>query len=68
MCGHLIVSNIIVCEVRLKYRENLSIILMRDNGPRRSYRVRRGRFWAALGVMACMPVLCVALGWLASEG
>jgi len=48
----------------LKYRENLSIILMRDNGPRRSYRVRRVRFWAAFGVMACMPLLCVALGWL----
>ncbi len=48
----------------MKYRENLSIILMRDNGPRRSYRVRRGRFVAALGVMACLPVACAVLGWL----
>ena len=48
----------------MKYRENLSIILMRDNGPRRSYRVRRVRFVAALAVMACMPVLCAVLGWL----
>lgn len=48
----------------MKYRENLSIILMRDNGPRHSYRVRRGRFVAALGVMACLPVACAVLGWL----
>lgn len=48
----------------MKYRENLSIILMRDNGPRRSYRVRRVRFVAALVLMACMPVMCVVLGWL----
>ena len=48
----------------MKYRENLSIILMRDNGPRRSYRVRRVRFVAALVLMACMPVLCAVLGWL----
>ena len=48
----------------MKYRENLSIILMRDNGPRRSYRVRRARFVAALVMMAVMPVLCTALGWL----
>ncbi len=48
----------------MKYRENLSIILMRDKGPRRSYRVRRGRFVAVLGVMACLPVVCAVLGWL----
>ncbi|MTJ92143.1 MAG: hypothetical protein F8N36_04650 [Desulfovibrio sp.] len=48
----------------MKYSENLSIILMRDNGPRRSYRVRRARFVAALTVMACMPLLCAVLGWL----
>jgi len=48
----------------LKYRENLSIILMRDNGPRRSFRVRRGRFLASLAVAACMPVACAVLAWL----
>ena len=48
----------------MKYSENLSIILMRDNGPRRSYRVRRARFVAAMTIMACMPVLCAVLGWL----
>lgn len=48
----------------MKYRENLSIILMRDNGPRRSYRVRRARFVAALVMMAIMPVMCAVLGWL----
>ena len=46
----------------MKYRENLSIILMRDNGPRRSYRVRRVRFVVALVLMACMPVICAVLG------
>ena len=49
-----VISNAEVCEDRLKYRENLSIILMRDNGPRRSYRVRRGRFLAVLVAAACM--------------
>ena len=64
MCGHPEISNVSVREDRLKYRENLSIILMRDNGPRRSFRVRRARFVAALAVMACMPALCGVLGWL----
>lgn len=48
----------------MKYRENLCIILMRDNGPRRSFRVRRGRFIATLTVVACLPAICAALGWL----
>jgi len=48
----------------LKYRENLSIILMRDNGPRRSFRVRRGRFLAVLVLAACLPAVCAALAWL----
>lgn len=59
-----VISNAEVCEDRLKYRENLSIILMRDNGPRRSYRVRRGRFLAVLVAAACMPVACAVLAWL----
>lgn len=36
---------------------------MRDNGPRRSFRVRRGRFYAALFFFACLPLLSVGLGW-----
>lgn len=59
-----VISNAVFCEDRLKYRENLSIILMRDNGPRRSFRVRRGRFLTALAVAACMPVACAVLAWL----
>ena len=47
----------------MKYKESLSIIFMRDNGPRRSFRVRRGRFYAALVFFACLPVLSAALGW-----
>ena len=48
----------------MKYKESLSIIFMRDNGPRRSFRVRRGRFYAVLVFFACLPVLSAALGWL----
>lgn len=54
----------------MKYRENCSIIFMRDNGPRRSFRVHRGRFLALLAVVACLPFLCAVLGrhcWLLSE-
>ena len=47
----------------MKYKESLSIIFMRDNGPRRSFRVRRGRFYAVLVFFACLPVLSAALGW-----
>ncbi len=47
----------------MKYKESLSIIFMRDNGPRRSFRFRRGRFYAALVFFACLPVLSAALGW-----
>ena len=47
----------------MKYKESLSIIFMRDNGPRRSFRVRRGRFYAVLFFFACLPVLSSVLGW-----
>ncbi|GAB1255136.1 hypothetical protein [Desulfovibrio falkowii] len=47
----------------MKYKESLSIIFMRDNGPRRSFRVCRGRFYAALVFFACLPVLSSVLGW-----
>lgn len=45
------------------YREHLSIILMRDNGPRRSFRLRRSRFFALVIFFGCMPVLCGLLAW-----
>ena len=47
----------------MRYREQLSIILMRDNGPRRSFRLRRSRFYALVVFFACMPVLCALLAW-----
>lgn len=47
----------------MKYREQLSVILMRDNGPRRSFRLRRSRFFALLVFFASMPVLCGLLAW-----
>ena len=47
----------------MRYREQLSIILMRDNGPRRSFRLRRSRFFALVIFFAAMPVLCAVLAW-----
>lgn len=36
---------------------------MRDNGPRRSFRLRRSRFFALIVFFASMPVLCALLAW-----
>lgn len=36
---------------------------MRDNGPRHSFRVRRGRFFLMLAFFACLPLVCGVLGW-----
>ena len=47
----------------MRYREQLSIILMRDNGPRRSFRLRRSRFFALVVFFASMPALCALLAW-----
>lgn len=47
----------------MRYKEQLCIIFMRDNGPRRSFRVHRSRFCAALVFFACLPLLAGALGW-----
>ena len=47
----------------MRYREQLGIILMRDNGPRRSFRLRRSSFFALVIFFACMPVLCAVLAW-----
>ena len=35
----------------MRYRERLCIIFMRDNGPRHSFRVRRGRFFLMLAFL-----------------
>lgn len=47
----------------MRYHEQLGIILMRDNGPRRSFRLRRSLFFALVIFFASMPVLCAVLGW-----
>lgn len=47
----------------MRYREQLGIILMRDNGPRRSFRLRRSHFFALVIFFACMPFLCAVLAW-----
>ena len=36
---------------------------MRDNGPRRSFRLRRSRFYALVVFFACMPVFCGLFAW-----
>ena len=47
----------------MKHQEGLCIILMQDNGPRRSFRVRRGRFFGGVAFFACLPLVCALLGW-----
>ena len=47
----------------MRYHEQLGIILMRDNGPRRSFRLRRSSFFALVIFFACLPFLCAVLGW-----
>lgn len=51
----------------MRYHERLNIIFMRDNGPRRSLRVRRSRFYLFLLFLLSLPLLCLLLGiqcWL----
>ena len=47
----------------MRYREQLGIILMRDNGPRRSFRLARSSFFALVIFFACMPLACAVLAW-----
>ena len=47
----------------MRYHEHLGIILMRDNGPRRSFRLRRSSFFALVVFFSCMPFLCAVLAW-----
>lgn len=51
----------------MRYREQLGIILMRDNGPRHSYRMRMSHFIALLIFFASMPVFCAVLAWQCAE-
>lgn len=41
----------------------LSLILMSDDGARRTLRVRRGRFYAFMICLFCFPLLAAGLGW-----
>ena len=45
----------------MRYHERLNIILMRDNGPRRSFRVRRSRLYLLAIFFGCLPFLCALL-------
>lgn len=46
----------------MRYRERLNIILMRDNGPRRSFRMRGSRFYLLAFFFLSMPCLALLLG------
>lgn len=51
----------------MRYHERLNIIFMRDNGPRRSIRLRRSKFYLFLIFFLSLPFLCLLLGvqcWL----
>lgn len=45
----------------MRYREKLNIVLMRDNGPRSSYRLRRSNFILLLAFFGCLPFLVILL-------
>lgn len=45
----------------MRYHERLNIVFMRDNGPRRSLRVRRSHFYLLLAFFAILPFICAAL-------
>lgn len=45
----------------MRYHERLNIIFMRDNGPRRSFRIRRSRLYLLLFFFGSLPFLCALL-------
>lgn len=47
----------------MRYHERLNIVFMRDNGPRRSLRVRRNHFYLALAFFGVLPFICGFLAW-----
>lgn len=51
----------------MRYHEKMDIIFMRDNGPRRSFRVRRSRLYLLTIFFISLPFLCILLSvqcWL----
>lgn len=51
----------------MRYHERLNIVFMRDNGPRRSIRLRRSRFYLLIAFFSSLPFLCILLSiqcWL----
>lgn len=47
----------------MRYHERLNIVFMRDNGPRRSLRIRRSHFILLLAFLVSLPFVCAALAW-----
>lgn len=51
----------------MRYHEKMDIIFMRDNGPRRSFRLRRSRLYLLAIFFISLPFLCILLSvqcWL----
>lgn len=47
----------------MRYREQINIILMRDNGPRHSCRMRLSHFAAMAIFFGCLPFVCAGLAY-----
>ncbi len=45
----------------MRYREKLNIVFIRDNGPRRSFQLRRSNFFLLVILFFCLPFLCLLL-------
>lgn len=45
----------------MRYREKLNIIIMRDNGPRRSFHMKRSNFILLFIFFACLPFVVILL-------
>ena len=48
----------------MRYHERLNIVFMRDNGPRRSIRVRRSHFYLFIAFFTALPFICAGLALL----
>lgn len=45
----------------MRYHEKLNIVIMRDNGPRRNFQIRRSNFFLLIILFFCLPCLCLLL-------
>ena len=52
----------------MKYSERLSLVIIREDGRRQSWRLRRVWLHALLGSLLLLPCLAGVLGWFCMEG